>query len=72
MVVQLQEEYDQGLYSIKNAKFSRPTIIKDETKVIIDEINELKSQLQALQRDDGSLNLSSTLLGNPTSSVQVK
>lgn len=41
--------------------FKRPTIIKDQTKVLIDEINMLKSQFENIQRDTGSLNLSSTL-----------
>lgn len=44
--------------------FKRPTIIKDQTKVLIDEINMLKSQFENIQRDTGSLNLSSTLV-NP-------
>ena len=39
MIVQLEEEYDNGIYSVKNSRFPRPTIIKDEAKVLIDEIN---------------------------------
>ena len=62
MIVQLEEEYDNSIYSIKNSRFPRPTIIKDEAKVLIDDINQLKTQLQALERDDGSLNLSSTIM----------
>ena len=39
MIVQLEQEYDNSIYSIKNSKFPRPTIIKDEAKVLIDDIN---------------------------------
>lgn len=39
----------------------------DETKAIVDEINGLKAEFDALERDDGSLNLSSTLLQNYSS-----
>ena len=35
--------------------------MKDESKAIIDEINSLKTEFESLRRDEGSLNLSSTL-----------
>lgn len=62
MVQQLEQDYEAGVQSLKTSKFPRPTIVKDEAKALIDDINSLKAQLQALQRDDGSLNLSSTLV----------
>ena len=39
----------------------------DDAKALIDDINSLKAELEAIERDDGSLNLSSTLVGVPSS-----
>lgn len=41
--------------------FQRPPIIKDEAKVLMDEINQLKKQFKDLQIDNGELNLSCTI-----------
>ena len=41
--------------------FQRPAIIKDEAKVLMDEINQLKKAFNELQIDNGSLNLSCTM-----------
>ena len=41
--------------------FQRPAIIKDEAKVLMDEINQLKKTFDELQIDNGSLNLSCTI-----------
>lgn len=63
---QLEEEYEQLVNSVKTSNFPRPVKMKDEAKAIVDEINALKAEFQALERDGGSLNLSSTLLNNPS------
>lgn len=41
--------------------FQRPAIIKDEAKVLMDEINQLKKAFNELQIDNGSLNFSCTM-----------
>lgn len=41
--------------------------MKEEAKAIVDEINTLKAELDAIERDEGSLNLSSTLIQNYSS-----
>lgn len=48
MVTQLQEEYDNVVTSIKTSKFPRPTLVRDEAKALIDEINALKVEFEAL------------------------
>lgn len=63
-VGQLEEDYEQLVSSIKTSNFARPVKMKDEAKALVDEINALKAEFEALERDDGSLNLSSTLINN--------
>lgn len=69
MIGQLHEDYDNIANSVRTSSFPRPVRIKDDAKIILDEINSLKAEFQALERDDGSLNLSSTLIGNRNEQV---
>ena len=47
----LEEEYQAILTNIRGNKFKRPTIVKDEAKAIIDEINNLKAEFETVVRD---------------------
>ncbi len=42
VVTELEEEYNQIVDSVEEMDFQRPPIIKDEAKVLMDEINQLK------------------------------
>ncbi len=69
MIGQLHEDYETIANSIRTSNFPRAVKIKDDAKAVLDQINSLKAEFEALQRDDGSLNLSSTLIGNRNEQV---
>ena len=58
IIEQLEADYDNAINSVKNTTFSRPTIVRDEAKALIDEINDIRAELEGLERDEGFLNLS--------------
>lgn len=40
---ELEEKFDTLVSSVSSMRFERPAVVRDEAKVIIEEINELKS-----------------------------
>lgn len=48
MIGQLHEDYDNIANSVRTSCFPRPVRIKDDAKIILDEINSLKAEFEAL------------------------
>lgn len=48
VISELEEEYNQIIQSVQEMDFQRPAIIKDEAKVLMDEINQLKKAFSEL------------------------
>jgi hypothetical protein len=44
MIGQLHEDYDNIANSVRTSSFPRPVRIKDDAKIILDEINSLKAE----------------------------
>lgn len=48
MIGQLHEDYENIANSVRTSNFPRPGRIKDDAKAILDEINSLKAEFEAL------------------------